>query len=104
MDYIQVSLAAEGPVEVEKPATQSVEIPNGREKTVYFTVKTGGASGNVRFTVTAAGNGERSRSTTNVGVRPDLPEITVEDAAATIDVLVRFVDALAAMQQAGHVS
>lgn len=87
---IQVSLAAEGPVQVDKPATQSAEIPHGREKTVYFTVKTGGASGNVRFTVTAAGNGERSRSTTNVGVRPDLPEITVEDAGgiakATIDV------------------
>lgn len=87
---IQVSLAAEGPVQVDQPATQTVEIPNAREKTVYFTVKTGNAPGNVRFTVTAAGNGERSKSTTNVGVRADLPEITVEDAGgianASIDV------------------
>ena len=77
---ITLALTAEGPVTVVKPATQTVEIPVGREKTVYFTVKTGSASGNVRFLVTAAGNGQKSRSTTNVGIRPDLPEATSEEA------------------------
>jgi uncharacterized protein YfaS (alpha-2-macroglobulin family) len=76
---IQVGLTAEGPVQVEKPV-QAAEIPVGREKTVYFTVKTGGTEGNVRFVATAAGNGEQSKSTTNVSIRPDLPEFTAEDA------------------------
>jgi hypothetical protein len=77
---IQVGLTAEGPVSLEKPASQTVDIPVGREKTVYFTVKTGNAGGDVRFVVTASGNGERSRSTTNVSIRPDLPEVTLEEA------------------------
>lgn len=80
---IQVGLVAQGPpgiVGVDGPATQAIDIPVGREKTVYFTVKTGNASGEVTFLATAAGNGEKSRSTTVVGIRPDLPEISVEDA------------------------
>jgi uncharacterized protein YfaS (alpha-2-macroglobulin family) len=87
---VQVSLAATGPVQVEKPSTRTVEIPAGRDVTVAFTVRTAGAPGEARFTVTAAGNGERSRSVTSVGVRPDLPEVTVEEAGgiarATLDV------------------
>ncbi|HEY9422083.1 MAG TPA: alpha-2-macroglobulin family protein, partial [Thermoanaerobaculia bacterium] len=93
---IQVGLTAEGPVQVEKPATQTVEIPVGREKTVYFTVRTGDAEGNVRFVATAAGNGEQSRSTTNVGIRADLPEVSVEDAGAvgnaTLEVAAKEID------------
>jgi hypothetical protein len=76
---IQVGLTAEGPVTIEK-AAQAVEIPVGREKTVYFTVKTGGTAGTVRFVATASGNGEQSKSTTSVGIRPDLPEVSAEDA------------------------
>lgn len=77
---IQVGLSAQGPVKIEGSATQTVEIPVGRERTVYFTVKTGTTEGNVRFTATASGNGETSQSVTNVGIRADLPEISVEDA------------------------
>ncbi len=86
---IQVGLSAQGPVQIEK-GTQAVEIPAGREKTVYFTVKTGNGSGNVAFLATASGNGEQSRSTTNVAIRPDLPELPVEETggvnAATLEV------------------
>jgi len=78
---IQVGLTAQGPVTIEQ-AVQTVEIPVGREKTVYFTVKTGDAAGNVRFVATASGNGEKSSSTTNVGIRPDLPVIAEESAGA----------------------
>ncbi len=78
---IQVGLTAQGPVQIEK-ASQAVDIPVGREKTVYFTVKTGDAEANVRFTATASGNGEQSKSTTEVSVRPDLPEASAEDAGA----------------------
>ncbi|HEV8578081.1 MAG TPA: alpha-2-macroglobulin [Thermoanaerobaculia bacterium] len=93
---IQIGLTAQGPATVEKPAVQSIDIPAGREKTVYFTVKTGDASGNVRFVATAAGNGQQSKSTTEVGVRPDLPEISVEDAGsvgqATLEIAAKEAD------------
>ncbi len=78
---IQVGLTAQGAVKIEK-AVQSVEIPVGREKTVYFTVHTGDAEGNVTFVATASGNGEQSKSTTEVSMRPDLPPVSVEDAGA----------------------
>jgi uncharacterized protein YfaS (alpha-2-macroglobulin family) len=86
---ITVGLSAQGPVKIEK-GTQGVEIPAGREKTVYFSVKTGNGAGNVAFLATAAGNGEQSRSTTNVSIRPDLPELPVEDVggmnASTLEI------------------
>ncbi len=82
---IQVGLAAQsaaqGAVQIEK-ATQSVDIPVGRERTVYFTVHTGNTEGNVTFVATAAGNGERSNSTTEVSMRPDLPPTSTEEAGA----------------------
>jgi hypothetical protein len=86
---IQVGLAVQGPVKVEGPATVTADIPPGREKTVSFTVSTGNASGAARFVITAAGNGEKSHSSTDVPVRPDLPEITLQEgggvAQASLD-------------------
>jgi uncharacterized protein YfaS (alpha-2-macroglobulin family) len=82
----QVALAAQGPVRVEAskdaPNPQTVPVPAGREKTAYFTVKTAGVSGDVRFVLTAAGNGETTRASETVGVRPDLPVASLEDAGA----------------------
>ncbi|HSU84577.1 MAG TPA: alpha-2-macroglobulin family protein, partial [Thermoanaerobaculia bacterium] len=81
---IQVGLSAggaQGAVQIEK-AVQSVEIPVGRERTVYFTVHTGNSEGNVVFVATASGNGEQSKSTTEVSMRPDLPPVSTEDAGA----------------------
>src|SRR5436305_9554405 len=54
---IQVGLTAQGGVQIEK-STQAVDIPVGRERTVYFTVKTGTTEGNVTFVATASGNAE----------------------------------------------
>lgn len=79
---LRVALAAQGPVQVEAPAAQEVAVPNGRERTVYFAVKTGAAAGEARFTATAQGNGERTRATANVGVRADLPVIALETSGA----------------------
>jgi uncharacterized protein YfaS (alpha-2-macroglobulin family) len=87
---VTVALAAQGPASIDKPASQAVDIPMGREKTVYFTVKTGSGEGIVRFVATASGNGEQSKSTTEVPIRSDLPEISQEDAgqmsATSLDV------------------
>jgi uncharacterized protein YfaS (alpha-2-macroglobulin family) len=78
----QVGLAAQGPVKVET-AAQPATLENGRETTVYFTVTTGDAAGDARFVATAQGNGETTRSTTGVAVRPDLPPVTREQAGST---------------------
>ncbi|HEY2292848.1 MAG TPA: alpha-2-macroglobulin [Thermoanaerobaculia bacterium] len=78
---IQVGLTAQGAVQIEK-ASQAVDIPVGRERTVYFTVHTGNSEGNVTFVATASGNGERSISTTEVSMRPDLPPVSTEEAGA----------------------
>ncbi len=75
----RVALAASGAQSVE-PAAQQVQLGNAAESTVYFAVETGGKDGEVRFTATATGNGETSRSTANVPVRADLFPITTEQA------------------------
>mgnify|MGYP006170262313 CR=1 FL=1 len=54
---------------LDGPGTQTVEVENGRERTVYFAVRTGDGPGDARFTITASGNGERTRSQTGVPVR-----------------------------------
>jgi uncharacterized protein YfaS (alpha-2-macroglobulin family) len=78
--------AAQAPVRVEgtkdSPNPQTVPVPAGREKTVYFTVTTAGVAGDVRFALTAAGNGETTHASETVGVRPDLPVASLEDAGA----------------------
>jgi uncharacterized protein YfaS (alpha-2-macroglobulin family) len=82
----QVALASDGPARIEAakdvPNPQTVQVPSGREKTVYFTVKTAGLAGDVRFALTASGNGETTRATETVGVRADLPVAAIEDAGA----------------------
>jgi uncharacterized protein YfaS (alpha-2-macroglobulin family) len=52
-----VALATEGAVNIEKEATHTLTIAHNAEKTVYFTVKSGDIPTDVRFTLTAEGNG-----------------------------------------------
>jgi uncharacterized protein YfaS (alpha-2-macroglobulin family) len=73
----KVGLAVGGPVQLD-PATvakmrESVAIASGQEKTLYFTVRTGGVPGEARFDASAEGNGERTHASESVGVRADLP-------------------------------
>jgi uncharacterized protein YfaS (alpha-2-macroglobulin family) len=77
---VQVALAVAGPVQLDGPGTMTVAVENGRESTVYFAVRTGGGPGDARFTITASGNGERTRSQTGVPVRADLFPIAKEQA------------------------
>jgi uncharacterized protein YfaS (alpha-2-macroglobulin family) len=79
---VQVALATEGPVRLDGPGTQTVEVENGRERTVYFAVRTGDGPGDARFNITASGNGERTRSQTGVPVRADLFPIAREQTGA----------------------
>ncbi len=79
---VQVTLGLRGMLQYDGPRAQTVEIENGRETTVYFKVRTLDAPGEGRFTVTASGNGEQTRSETAVPVRADLFPITSEQAGA----------------------
>ncbi len=79
----EVRLAASGAATAGGGAGQSVEIPDGGERTVYFAVATGGTAGTARFSVEARGNGETGRSgEVEVDVRPDLPPITTAASGA----------------------
>lgn len=78
----RAALATTGAAKAEGEASRSVEVPNGREKTVYFKVKTGDAAGDVSFVATAEGNGEKTRATGSVGVRADLFPVTTEQTGS----------------------
>jgi len=87
----QVTLAAQEPAPPnliqlagtkDTPNPQAVPVPAGREKTVYFAVGTSALAGDVRLALTASGNGETTRATETVAIRPDLPVAALEDVGA----------------------
>ncbi len=78
----ELELAVEGQAAVDGEAKRTVEIPNAAERTVYFAVKTGLDEGAAGFVLTARGNGETARARAEVGVRPDLPPLTVAQSGA----------------------
>jgi uncharacterized protein YfaS (alpha-2-macroglobulin family) len=80
-----VTLAAEGLVKVEGSTTQEVTVAHGKEQTVYFALKSGNRAGDVRFLLTAEGNGEKTRSTAELSLRADLPARTVERAGDIVN-------------------
>jgi hypothetical protein len=77
-----VALTAEGPITIEGDATQTATVAHATEQTLYFILKSGDALGDVRFTLTAEGNGEKTTATTNLSLRADLPARTVEQAGS----------------------
>ena len=94
-----VKLAAEGLVKVDGDATQTVTVAHGKEQTIYFTLQSGNRAGDVRFLLTAEGNGEKTRSTAELSLRADLPARTVERAGdITNETLELPADALAAFR------
>jgi uncharacterized protein YfaS (alpha-2-macroglobulin family) len=72
-----VSLRATGPVELPSGPEQSVTVPQGQERTVYFALKSGVNPGDVDLTFQASGNGETVQATANLPLRPDLPPHTI---------------------------
>ena len=92
-----VTLATEGLVKVEGDTTQTVTVAQAKEQTIYFTLKSGNRAGDVRFTLTAEGNGEKTRSSSELSLRADLPARTVERAGditkATLELTAEGLDA-----------
>lgn len=77
-----VTLVAEGPVTIGGDAAQTITVAHGTEQTLYFTLKSGDTPSDVRFTLTAEGNGEKTTAITNLSLRADLPARTVEQAGS----------------------
>src|SRR5262249_51390247 len=59
-------------------ATQSVDIANTAEKTVYFPLTAPPQAGDVVVDINVSGNGETAKASQTVGVRWDLPLESVE--------------------------
>src|SRR5207244_292003 len=59
-------------------ATQSVAIPTGSEKTLYFPITAPERADELAIDITANGNGESAHASQRVAVRWDMPMETVE--------------------------
>ncbi len=79
----EVSLTVDGGANVTSGGTQALNIEEGKEKTLYFAIDTGHETGDLKFAFSATGNGERTRSTGVVGMRPDLP-LTAEQQVGAL--------------------
>ena len=79
---IQVGLTAQGPVKVEGPAAQPVDMPVGRERTVYFTVKTGPRRATSASWRPPGQRREEPSPPRTCGSGPTCPRSRVEDAGA----------------------
>ena len=61
------------------PSRQHIDIPNGIEKTLYFSINAPQQPGDLAIDIAAKGNGESAHASAHVGVRWDLPIESVED-------------------------
>jgi uncharacterized protein YfaS (alpha-2-macroglobulin family) len=60
--------------------TQTLDLPNASEKTLFFTLKAPQQPGDVAIDITANGNGQSAKASAHVGVRWDLPVESIEDS------------------------
>ncbi len=82
----EVRLAVTGAAEATGPQSQTLELPDADESTVWFTVASGSEAGSTRFALIASGNGETAAAEVAVDVRADLsPQATVVSGALTVD-------------------
>ncbi len=79
-----VSLTAAGPIAVIGNATRSVRVEAGRELPVYFKVKAGDATGVIKFSLAATGNGANTAMSEDVPLRPAVPFITLAGMGSVV--------------------
>ena len=82
MGNFKVSLSVEGPVSLQGESSQTVEVPNNSERTIYFSLKSGDQSGDVKLELEASGNAERTTTSSTFPLRADLPARTIEQAGS----------------------
>lgn len=75
---IQVDLRAELPDAEPLVLGQSVDVPDGDERVVYFDLVTGATAGVADLQLTASGLGESTVASASIPMRPDLPARTAE--------------------------
>ncbi len=79
---VRVTMKVGGPAEIEGDATRSIPLDDGSEGTVYFSLHTAAAPGELHFAFRAEGLGETSKASGRVGVRADLPPESSEQAGS----------------------
>ncbi|MEM7409327.1 MAG: alpha-2-macroglobulin [Myxococcota bacterium] len=91
---VQVRFEVEGPVTFEGEALQTLAIADGSETTVRFPLDSGEAEGEVVLRVFAEAGDEEARVERSFGLRPDLPNRTLETVGAVTQsgVLLRSID------------
>ena len=70
-----VSLAVEGPVQVVGESTNALDIPQGKEGTVFFQLQAQPGMGEVALTVSARGAGESVKTRVELPLRPAAPRV-----------------------------
>jgi len=72
---IEVEVAWEAPGGAKRSETARLTVADGAEGTAYVPITMGEIPGVLPFTVTAKGNGERTRARASVPLRPSLPPL-----------------------------
>lgn len=71
----KLSLDASGPMNADEPV-KSLDIPSGKDRTVFFTVRTGASEGVAALTLKAVGNNESTDARAELLVRSPLPAVS----------------------------
>lgn len=79
-----LQLECQGNALVTAP-NKTIAVPKGAERLAYFTVKTGGSEGALKFICRATGNNETAKSETDVPLRPSLPMKTIVQSGGVAD-------------------
>jgi uncharacterized protein YfaS (alpha-2-macroglobulin family) len=77
---VKVRLEATGPVELPGGDTRELELEDGAEAGLHFTLATGSESGEVSLRFSADAGSEHAVAERSLGLRPDLPARTLERA------------------------
>lgn len=72
---VEVTLDAEGPVRVQEPAAQTVELPRAGDADVAFQLQVEPAVGAARIELTAASAGARTTHRTEIEIRPSAAHV-----------------------------
>ena len=78
----RVAIDATGPVEFPEDRTGAVRLENGSESTLYFFLRVGDTPGEIAIEVSVEGNGESSRATAGLPIRPGLPRSVREQSGS----------------------
>jgi uncharacterized protein YfaS (alpha-2-macroglobulin family) len=81
----EVQLEADGPVQLQGEAVQTVRIANGREEPLYFGIRAEETLGKATFRLSARGGGQTTETEVELPVRPPVPFTTLAAGGSVQD-------------------